>query len=58
MNPLRSQPGRTALVLVVQLGLLLGAVAPQLSARLTGQEYLLRVVPIDPIDPFRGPTST
>ena len=30
------------------------AVAPRLSARLTGDEYLLRVAPVDPIDPFRG----
>ncbi|GAB96214.1 putative membrane-anchored protein [Kineosphaera limosa] len=42
------------LALVVQLGLVGVAVAPQLQARFTGQEYRLRVAPIDPIDPFRG----
>ncbi len=30
------------------------AVAPALSPRLTGQEYRMRVAPVDPIDPFRG----
>ena len=30
------------------------AVANQLSAQTTGTEYLLRVGPVDPIDPFRG----
>ena len=30
------------------------AVAPQLSARLTGEEYRLAVAPVDPVDPFRG----
>lgn len=30
------------------------AVAPQLSARLTGDEYEFRVEPVDPIDPGRG----
>jgi uncharacterized membrane-anchored protein len=29
-------------------------VAPRLSARLTGDEYRLRVAPVDPVDPFRG----
>jgi uncharacterized membrane-anchored protein len=45
---------RIGVVLVAQLGLVAAAVAPQLSARLTGEEYLLRVAPYDPIDPFRG----
>lgn len=54
MNPLASLAGRLGLVLVVQLGLVGVAVAPQLSARLTGEEYLVRVAPFDPIDPFRG----
>lgn len=41
--------------LVVFQALLVGVgVAPQVSARLTGETYLLRVEPIDPIDPFRG----
>ena len=41
-------------VAVVQLALTAVAVAPQLSARLTGNTYLVRVAPVDPIDPFRG----
>lgn len=43
-----------ATVVVVQAGLVGAAVAPQLSARLTGDTYQLRVAPLDPIDPFRG----
>ena len=42
-----------ALVLA-QLLLVGVAVAGQLSARVTGEEYLLEVGPVDPIDPFRG----
>lgn len=42
-----------ALVLA-QLGLVAVAVAPQLSARVTGDTYQLRTQPVDPIDPFRG----
>ncbi len=45
---------RVAALLVVQLGLVAVGVAPQLSARTTGDEYLFRVEPFDPIDPFRG----
>ena len=45
---------RLGAVLLIQLALLVGAVAPQLSARGMGEEYLLRVAPVDPIDPFRG----
>ncbi|MEZ5091238.1 GDYXXLXY domain-containing protein [Nocardioides sp.] len=45
---------KVAAVLVVQLGLVAVGVAPQVSARTTGEEYLLRVQPYDPIDPFRG----
>jgi uncharacterized membrane-anchored protein len=41
-------------VALVQLALVGAAVAPRLSARLTGDEYRLRVAPVDPIDPFRG----
>ncbi|WP_185994668.1 GDYXXLXY domain-containing protein [Nocardioides campestrisoli] len=41
-------------VAAVQLALTGVAVAPQLSARLTGDTYLMRVAPVDPIDPFRG----
>ena len=51
MNPLVVKVGAVALV---QLALVGAAVAPRLSARLTGDEYRLRVAPVDPIDPFRG----
>lgn len=39
---------------IAQLLLVPVAVYGQLSARLTGEELLLRVGPVDPIDPFRG----
>jgi uncharacterized membrane-anchored protein len=42
------------LVLLVQLLLVLLAVLPQLSPRVSGDEVTLRVGPVDPIDPFRG----
>ena len=45
---------KVAALLVAQLGLVALGVAPQLSARTTGEEYLFRVQPYDPIDPFRG----
>lgn len=45
---------RLGVVALVQLAMVGVAVAPRLSARLTGEEYLLRVQPVDPIDPFRG----
>ena len=45
---------RVVLACVLQLLLVGAAVAPQLSARVTGEEYRLAVAPIDPIDPFRG----
>ena len=41
-------------VAIVQALLVAVAVAPQLSARLTGETYQLHVSPVDPIDPFRG----
>jgi uncharacterized membrane-anchored protein len=43
-----------ALVVLAQLLLVPVAVFGQLSARITGEEYLVRVGPVDPIDPFRG----
>lgn len=43
-----------AALAAVQLGLVGAAVAPQLSARLTGDTFLMTVAPLDPIDPFRG----
>ena len=54
MNPLTSRTGRVAIATLVQLALVPLAVAGPLSARLTGEEYLLEVAPVDPIDPFRG----
>jgi len=45
---------RIAFVALVQLALVPIAVLPQLSARVTGETYLMRVAPVDPIDPFRG----
>lgn len=47
---------RTWVILAVlaQVVIALVAVAPQLSARLIGTEYRLRVELFDPIDPFRG----
>ena len=45
----------TLVALVVgQLALVAFAVAPQLSARTTGDEFTFRVQPIDPIEPGRG----
>jgi uncharacterized membrane-anchored protein len=43
-----------AVVAVLQLVIVVVAVAPRLSAYALGDEYLLRVAPVDPIDPFRG----
>ena len=41
-------------IALAQLALVGVAVAPQLSAHVTGDTYLMRVAPLDPIDPFRG----
>jgi uncharacterized membrane-anchored protein len=54
MNVLTSRTSRVLMASVIQLALVPLAVADQLSARLTGEEYLLEVAPVDPIDPFRG----
>lgn len=43
-----------AVVAIAQAVLVGVAVAPRLSAHLLGDEYQLRVAPVDPIDPFRG----
>ena len=51
---LRTRRTRVAAACVVQAALVVAAVAPQLSARLTGEEYRLAVAPLDPVDPFRG----
>lgn len=44
----------TGLIAVAQALLIAVAIAPQASARLTGETYTLRVGPVDPIDPYRG----
>lgn len=52
-----ARPGHIARVVAVvlaSLALVAVAVWPQLSARITGDEIVLRVQPVDPIDPFRG----
>lgn len=54
MNLFTSRTGRVAVASLVQLALVSLAVAGPLSARLTGQDYLLEVDPVDPMDPFRG----
>ena len=54
MNLLGSRRARVAAASLVQLALVPLAVTGQLSARLTGEEYLMEVAPVDPIDPFRG----
>lgn len=54
MNPLSRRTAWVAAATLVQLLLVPVAVYGQLSARLTGEELLLRVGPVDPIDPFRG----
>lgn len=41
-------------VVVALLALVAIVVAPRLSAVLTGEEYVVRTAPLDPIDPFRG----
>lgn len=46
--------GKLVIVAAIQLALVAAAVAPQLSARMFGEEYQFRVAPLDPIDPFRG----
>jgi uncharacterized membrane-anchored protein len=48
------RPLVTALVALAQLALVGVGVAPQLSARLRGDTYVVRVAALDPIDPFRG----
>ena len=41
-------------VVAVQAALVAVGVAPQISARVTGETHTFRVEPVDPIDPFRG----
>jgi hypothetical protein len=54
MNPFVSRTGRVAVASLISFALVPLAVAGPLSARLTGEEYLLQVAPVDPVDPFRG----
>ncbi len=54
MNVLTSRTARVAAATLLSFALVPFAVAGQLSARLTGEEYLLEVAPLDPVDPFRG----
>ena len=54
MRPWWRTAGAVAVVAVAQLGLVGLAVAPQLTSRVTGEDYLMEVRPVDPIDPFRG----
>ena len=49
-----SRAVRVGAVVLAQLALVGVAVWPQLSARVTGEEVVLRVQPVDPVDPFRG----
>lgn len=44
----------TAVVATAQAMLIGVAVAPQVWARTTGDTYVVRVAPVDPIDPYRG----
>ena len=45
---------RVTAACAVQAVLVAVAVAPSLSARLTGEQYRLAVAPVDPVEPFRG----
>ncbi|QBR93464.1 GDYXXLXY domain-containing protein [Nocardioides euryhalodurans] len=45
---------KIAALAATQLALVGLAVAPQLSSRVTGEDYRMAVRPVDPIDPFRG----
>lgn len=45
---------RIAIMLAAGVVLPALGVAPQLQARTLGEEYVVRVAPVDPIDPFRG----
>ena len=50
----RARRLRVLAAVVGSLALLVVAVWQPLSARLTGEQVILRVEPIDPLDPFRG----
>lgn len=51
---LRRRPVRVAAACLLSALLVPLAVLPQLSARVTGEEYRFAVEPLDPVDPFRG----
>ncbi|HSF34666.1 MAG TPA: GDYXXLXY domain-containing protein [Nocardioides sp.] len=53
-SPRTGHLARVVAAVLASLALVGVAVWPQLSARLTGEEVVLRVQPVDPIDPFRG----
>lgn len=54
MSSTTSRAVRVGAVVLAQLALVGVAVWAPLSARLTGEQVVLRVEPVDPIDPFRG----
>jgi hypothetical protein len=54
LNLFGSRTRRVLLASVVQLALVPLAVMGPLSARVAGEDYLLEVAPVDPVDPFRG----
>ena len=54
MSATTSRAARIGAVVLAQLLLVGVAVWAPLSARLTGDEVVLRVQPFDPVDPFRG----
>lgn len=54
MSRPRSRAVRLGVVCLAQLALVGVAVAGPLSARVSGEEYVLEVAPVDPVDPFRG----
>ena len=54
MSATTSRAVTVGAVVLAQLALVVVAVWAPLSARLTGEEVLLRVAPVDPVDPFRG----
>ena len=54
MSATTTRAVRVGAVVLAQLALVGVAVWAPLSARLTGETVVLRVEPVDPIDPFRG----
>ncbi len=54
MSTTSSRAVRVGAVVLAQLALVGVAVWAPLSARLTGDDVVLRVEPVDPVDPFRG----